>query len=1165
MKKIIITSIFIVVSIFSSAQTITNEQWTQLSGIPDPQSISTSCVDYQNNVITATSEIVAGQDANILVTKYDMNGSTIWQNTFNGNSNGKDYSTSVKTDENGNVYVIGTSFSSSTHYDYVIIKYSEAGNQEWINFFNGSGNNVDVPSALILDSLDYVYVTGFSMDSTALSDFVTIKYSSAGVQQWYVRYDYAMGHEVPAGIEYNPITNHIYVTGASASTQASINWDIVVIEYNDSGAVINTNRVVSQGNGFDKPTAICKDNAGNIYLTGAYFNQNNGSYDIKTLKLSANLNLEWVVTYDGENLEDRANSIDIDASGNVFIAGYVSTTTSGHNIIVLKYSPTGTLLWNKEFSEPGIYDDDEGNGVIVDNNGNAYLTGTYVQNGNKNFVTMKISSSGTVAWENFFNGTSSGDDAPTSICLSSDGNIIVSGFTETGNNFNNITISYNELEINPTFITDTNNSPIYYKNELLAKIEKQHLNLANVNNKKLRFAYIEDFVDQQTVSSIYNKLNLNYEEKILFVKVHPNRTSFDTLLVSRIGDTIRPPDFYRTFRIILPVNVSETAAYDSLITLYPLCEDVQLNLAYVPCSLPDDDEFINGEQAGLNATATYPNADIKMDGAWDISTGRSEISVAVFDTGINWDHEDFGDGTFSGSKIKGGYDYFNNTPITNNPNNDINGHGTACAGIIGALRNNGKGVAGIAGGDMALGTPNPGVSLYNYKMASTAGGLGFVSASSIYLGAMVDAIWNSNIDVFANSWRNPYSWGQCYNYADANLTEAVRTAFEAQRVFVCSSGNEEPQTDVYLNTNTFPASFPDSWVIKVGASDNTGERWYKSVYGSGVDVIAPGVSELYATCDYNSNNTYTFTGNGTSLASPHVSGVAALMLSSIDNQSSDIGTLTPEDVENVLQYSATDVGAVGPDIETGSGRVNAEAALKATKLPYRYRHYTYSFTANDLTLVASNQVKLLPVGYGGLAAGNYYVDVYKAAKINYHTIPGNETLLGAWERDSRSSTIGLSGSMEPKIRDASMPYYDHTQSNMEGYFYHVVATWPLGQALSYWIPFNPNANITKNFAYTLFTYDNALSIDEKKMETISISVYPNPTDQEVNITFNSKFNESIKIHIYDAVGKEVYTDTKTCVKGVNNFKIDISEYPKGIYFCKLIGSKTNCSEKFVIK
>ena len=85
------------------------------------------------------------------------------------------------------------------------------------------------------------------------------------------------------------------------------------------------------------------------------------------------------------------------------------------------------------------------------------------------------------------------------------------------------------------------------------------------------------------------------------------------------------------------------------------------------------------------------------------------------------------------------------------------------------------------------------------------------------------------------------------------------------------------------------------------------------------------------------------------------------------------------------------------------------------------------------------------------------------------------------------------------------------------------------------------------------------------MENISISVYPNPTDQEVNITFNSKFNESIIIHIYDAVGKEVYTDTKTCIKGVNNFKIDISEYPKGMYFCKLIGSKANCSEKFVIK
>ncbi len=236
MKKILTITL-----LSTYTQTIVNREWTQLAGVPDPLSISTSCIDYQNNIITASSNVVAGQDANISVIKYDMDGNLLWQNSFNGISNGKDYATSVKTDSFGNVYVIGTTFNVASNYDFILIKYNAQGVQQWQQIYNGQGNNIDIPTAIAFDNSNNVYITGASTGTNSLTDYATIKYSSAGVQQWVSTYDYALGYEAPAGIEVNPITNNIFITGASASTQASNDWDYATVEYNSSGTQLHVN------------------------------------------------------------------------------------------------------------------------------------------------------------------------------------------------------------------------------------------------------------------------------------------------------------------------------------------------------------------------------------------------------------------------------------------------------------------------------------------------------------------------------------------------------------------------------------------------------------------------------------------------------------------------------------------------------------------------------------------------------------------------------------------------------------------------------------------------------------------------------------------------------------------------------------------------------------
>ncbi|MEZ4849167.1 MAG: S8 family serine peptidase [Bacteroidia bacterium] len=110
---------------------------------------------------------------------------------------------------------------------------------------------------------------------------------------------------------------------------------------------------------------------------------------------------------------------------------------------------------------------------------------------------------------------------------------------------------------------------------------------------------------------------------------------------------------------------------------------------YELLSTPNDSLY-SQEQPNLHPTTAYPYAHINMESAWEIETGKSHVKVGVYDSGIKYTHEDFGDGTFAGSVIDGGKDYYNNSPgipIQNLSNPDLGGHGTNVAGIIGAVTN----------------------------------------------------------------------------------------------------------------------------------------------------------------------------------------------------------------------------------------------------------------------------------------------------------------------------------------------------------------------------------------------------------------------------------------------------------------------------------------------
>lgn len=284
--------------------------------------------------------------------------------------------------------------------------------------------------------------------------------------------------------------------------------------------------------------------------------------------------------------------------------------------------------------------------------------------------------------------------------------------------------------------------------------------------------------------------------------------------------------------------------------------------------------------------------------AWNQTKGNPDIVVAVIDTGVDYTHEDLVDnmwrnpGEIAGNGIDDdgngyvddivGWDFVSNdnkpydftTSILDMLTGGGNpGHGTHCAGNVAARGDNGKGVAGVA----------PNVKIMALRFLSEKG----QGTTADAVKAIKYAVDNG-AHITSNSWG---SVGEDTNDPDNQaLRDAIRYSQEKNVLFVAAAGNGDQQGRGYDNdtsrTPAFPASYPDDVIVSVAAVDVSGNLGSFSNWGArSVDLGAPGVKVFSTTVDNNYSDTVIdFAGitahwDGTSMATPHVAGAAALYLS----------------------------------------------------------------------------------------------------------------------------------------------------------------------------------------------------------------------------------------------------------------------------------------------
>ena len=204
-------------------------------------------------------------------------------------------------------------------------------------------------------------------------------------------------------------------------------------------------RYSSAGNNIDKAEDMLIDASGNIYVVGTSFISGEG-FNLVTLKYDNAGNLIWSNNYNGPNNSiDEGRAIAIDASGNVFVTGYVHVTAADYEMITIKYDANGALQWAEQFDNNNDFD--QGRDIVVDQNGDVYVTGSGVQNssnGNTNILTVKYANAGgSPIWSHEYNSASNGLDEGFKLTHDNANSVYVAGYMEAGtNNLDMVMLKY---------------------------------------------------------------------------------------------------------------------------------------------------------------------------------------------------------------------------------------------------------------------------------------------------------------------------------------------------------------------------------------------------------------------------------------------------------------------------------------------------------------------------------------------------------------------------------------------------------------------------------------------------------------------------------------------------------------------------------------------------
>ena len=366
----------------------------------------------------------------IVLIKYDPEGDTVWMKYYNGTEDSDDEGCAISVGSDGSIYVVGTVRNNFTGRDIIVLKYKSTGELEWAsNYSYLSVYADDIGNDLVVDNNGNIYITGSSKNSAGNTILITQKYSADGTQIWSSFEEYIEGSSGGVKIACDDSGNS-YVVGYIPRESST---DIIVLKYDASGNVVF--RQTSGGEGEDKAWGIAVDDDSFIYITG-YHTNSSFDTDCYTAKYDSTGVLVWEQNFDGTgNSEDKAWGIAVDDDA-VYITGSSTDLTNNVNFVTIKYDLSGNTEWTSFYDGTGNGRDQANAIGLIEQNGSttaiAVVGESWGVNGNYDYAAVRYNSStGSELSVNRYSMSETTDDIAVDLAISvQNGKIYLTGYSQ---------------------------------------------------------------------------------------------------------------------------------------------------------------------------------------------------------------------------------------------------------------------------------------------------------------------------------------------------------------------------------------------------------------------------------------------------------------------------------------------------------------------------------------------------------------------------------------------------------------------------------------------------------------------------------------------------------------------------------------------------------------
>jgi hypothetical protein len=424
---------------------------TEVFSVPVPQSSYTQlqlkdfAVDNEGNSFSAFAGINGNGSYDILVYKYDLNGSLSNTFVFPSSGNGLLANAKILPVNSSNAYFLA--YQNASNNSIVCGRYTNQ-NATWTQTINNS-SLVDIK----VDQGNSLHVLS-STPGIEIADIRVTKISSSGSIQFNNTFDIAAvsGEDVPTSMALQS-SGLITVCGSAGNqtpsdkvfairvnASGSLSWTRVLFDFTESGS-----------GSYINPTD------GSVYISGNSRNSNNVT-DMYLLKYNASGVEQWRLSFENQNIDEVTSPklLTGDAQGNIYIAGYVNASVSSRDIVVYKINPSGIRLWKRVFNGLASSEDIP-NAMVCDASGDLWLVGTSrVTALNRNILVLRYNPTGQLTQNFTIDGPASAEDIGDDIAVEGDALYVLGEVTDTGSNKNVAVYKYNRSSGNLiwTYIKD---------------------------------------------------------------------------------------------------------------------------------------------------------------------------------------------------------------------------------------------------------------------------------------------------------------------------------------------------------------------------------------------------------------------------------------------------------------------------------------------------------------------------------------------------------------------------------------------------------------------------------------------------------------------------------------------------------------------------------------